>query len=124
MGHLFFYNNGIIECGSSFSSSEIIQKENEFKDGSYYTFSSKSKYCWGVFHIDGNGIKFERWYLGDGLTLKAYVREGTILNDTTFIITESYRFVRGKKKKKSAEDETYHFKALNPKPDSTNKFVK
>jgi hypothetical protein len=78
------------------------------------------KDCWGVFNIKDNIIKFERWYPGQGAK-KAYVREGIILNDTTFHITKSYRS-NGSELKDA--DEVYHFRKFSPKPDSTNVFVK
>jgi hypothetical protein len=51
------------------------------------------------------------------------VRAGQILNDTTFVIAESYRMNEGKKTEVKERNETYHFKQFNPKPDSTNRFI-
>ncbi|MBW7845753.1 MAG: hypothetical protein H3C45_08955, partial [Bacteroidia bacterium] len=82
----------------------------------------KYKSNWGVFKIEGNFIQFERWYPSDP-PLKAYVRAGTIINDTTFLITESYRMQDGKKTEVKTRNETYYFKQFSPKPDSTNTFV-
>jgi len=79
---------------------------------------------WGVFIIDSGIIQFERWYPSSGGPLEAFVRAGTILNDTTFHITESYRVVDGERTQLDSEDEIYRFRALSPKPDSTNVFIK
>jgi hypothetical protein len=86
--------------------------------------SGNSKYEWGVFQIDGTRIKFERWYPSSGGPLKAYIRSGEILNDTTFLITESYRMQKGKKTEIRERNEVYHFRQFSPKPDSTNNFIK
>jgi len=52
------------------------------------------------------------------------VREGDIINDTTFVISVSYRMKKGKKTEVKARNETYHFKQFSPQPDSTNNFIK
>ncbi|RYD75949.1 MAG: hypothetical protein EOP53_15610, partial [Sphingobacteriales bacterium] len=79
--------------------------------------SGKSKSNWGVFQISNGEIKFERWYPGE--ELKAYMRSGVILNDSTFKITESYRNQNGEKTEVETMNEVYHFKSFSPKPDST-----
>ena len=80
---------------------------------------------WGVFQINNNEIKFERWIpsAGGGIN-PAYLSSGTIINDSTFQITQRYRNQNGQKTEVSAEYEIYHFKAFSPKPDSTNSFIK
>lgn len=86
--------------------------------------TGNSKVDWGVFQIHSNVIKFEKWYPSSGGPLKAYIRAGNILNDTTFVITESYRMHKGKKTEEKVRNETYHFRQFSPKPDSTNVYVK
>ena len=76
---------------------------------------------WGLFVIDGQTIKFERYYSSDNITKWTYIREGIILNDTTFHITVSYRSDGSKRDK---NNEIYHFRQFSPKPDSTNNFIK
>jgi len=78
------------------------------------------KNAWGVFKIDSNVIQFERWYPSDP-PLKAYIRSGVILNDSTFQITKS---MRSNGEDVKDRNEVYHFKAFSPKPDSTNNFIK
>ncbi len=119
----FFFNNGIILHGGSIRPNGIAVFEEGWLSGDYYKLALKYQYRWGLYIIEGNNIKFERWYPGNP-PLPAYVREGTILNDTTFHITESYRFSSsGKKRKVESLDEYYHFRAFSPKPDSTNPYV-
>jgi hypothetical protein len=82
-----------------------------------------SKYNYGRFLIENDNIKFERWYPGSP-PLPAYIRSGTILNDTTFVITEIYRMKNGNKTEvETGRNEIYHFKQFSPKPDSTNRYV-
>ncbi len=83
-----------------------------------------NKASWGVFNIEGNTIKFEKWYFYGGRHYGAFISEGKILNDTTFHLTEFYRLTRKGKKKECRElDETYYFKQFSPKSDSTNVYV-
>ena len=74
--------------------------------------SGRPKYVYGLFQIEVSIIKIEKWVPSSGGPTKAYLREGEILNDTTF-----YLMHREKK-------EIYHFKQYSPKPDSTNKYIK
>lgn len=76
---------------------------------------------WGLFVIDNQTIKFERYYPSDDITRWTYIREGIILNDTTFLITTSYR---SDGSDFSIKNEIYHFRQFSPKPDSTNNFIK
>jgi len=119
----FFYRDGTI-LSTGGGSDSLEEEENYIKDRFINDNDyKKDRAWWGQFFIDGNNIKFERWYIG-GTILSVYFREGTILNDTTFHITESYKLVDGQKTEYKTLDETYHFKAFSPKPDSTNVFVK
>ena len=117
-----FYNNGVIlSAGGLFYNQNEISNyiQTEFINRDSY---NTRKYNWGAFNVEGNRIKFECWYPSEA-PYKAYVRAGVILNDTTFIINESYRMQGGKKTNIETENETYYFKQFSPKPDSTNTFV-
>ncbi len=118
----FFYQNGIILYGSSFPINEISILEDEYKSGLHYEHSRNNKPSWGVFIIEDNKICFERWYPSE-IPFKAFVSEGEILNDSTFIITESYRVQNDVKTLIQKENNTYHFKQFSPKPDSLNPFI-
>lgn len=118
----FLYSNGVILDGLRVEDNELLERENEFKNGFYYEFAKDKMAEWGVFNIDGNNIKYEFWPSGESRW--PYTCAGKILNDTTFQITESYTIKRGKKKEFSEENKIYHFKAFSPKPDSTNEYIK
>jgi hypothetical protein len=119
----FFYRNGIfIYTGGAFDSFDKMDNyiKDEFISRSDY---KESIFRFGLFLIDGNIIKFELIYPSSGGPLKAFVNEGVILNDTTFLIQSSYRNQNGKITEFREENETYHFREFSPKPDSTNSFV-
>jgi hypothetical protein len=113
----FFYSTGIVRYGGGGSTSfeEVEERilNNQIVPGT-------SRTDWGVFHVKENTIKFEMWYPSSGGGAPVYVREGMILNDTTFHIIVSYR---SNGKERNTEDEMYHFRKFSPKPDSTNNFI-
>ena len=115
----FLYRNGIILYGTTPLTSEIEQTENMYQTGKYYELVKNDKTSWGVFLINGNTLKFEKWYSGEEAW--AYISEGEILNDTTFHITVSYRSNTTERRE---GNEIYHFRQFNSKPDSTNNFIK
>lgn len=119
----FLYKNGIILNLGGFD----VGNQNEWEqniNGSEIETARNHKMSWGIFIIEGSLIKFEKWYPSNSRNLPAYIREGIILNDTTFKITKSYRMQNGKKTETDKEDELYYFKHFSPKPDSTNTFIK
>lgn len=119
----FFYKNGVFLDGGG--SKEDIKAMDNYIQNEFISRQGYKEYrvSWGVFLIGVNSIKFEHWYPSSGGSLKAYVREGVILNDSTFRITQSYRNQKGEKTEITSRNETYHFRAFSPKPDSTNCFV-
>jgi len=120
----FFYRDGAVFGGFTFLATERLNVERELIDGSYSTNVKNEVSFWGLFKIDNTKIEFEKWYPVFGGTTQAYVFAGNILNDTTFIIEESYNMERNKKKDYRKENSTFHFRFLNPKPDSTNNVLK
>ena len=118
----FFYKDGIVLHGGTFPYTEVMKKETEYKNQVWIVAVKKIKAWWGIFFIEGSKIKFERWHCAEGFC-KAYVREGEILNDTTFIVTQSYRMRNGQKTEVSIKNETYRFRPFGPKPDSSNVFI-
>ena len=123
----FFYSNGaLINIGGRYSPNTIdTELENFIKSPNYIDGAKKNKLSGGLFIIDGISIKFEKWYPSSpGEGFPAFVRAGSILNDTTFVITESYRMKKGKKTEVKDKNETYHFRQFSPKPDSINIHVK
>jgi hypothetical protein len=119
----FFYQNGIyVNWGGTPNNIEnpFYFVENNYKSEKHINAIKHNKSGWGVFQIENNNIKIERWFCTDGIC-RAYVCEGIILNDTTFRITKTYRNDGTGLK---MIDNLYCFKNFLPKPDSTNNFIK
>lgn len=75
-----------------------------------------------MFSIQNNLIKIEYYHEDRDWGFRSFTKEGEILNDTTFVIKESYRTKDGSEAE--VLNETYHFMKLEQKPDSVNEFVK
>jgi hypothetical protein len=76
--------------------------------------------CIGVFYINVESIKFERWE-ATGKNITTFSYSGKILNDTIFLLTKR---VDNETNKSYSINETYRFKQFSPKPDSTSVFIK
>ncbi|MDO5666029.1 MAG: hypothetical protein Q4G63_12350 [Bacteroidia bacterium] len=114
-----FYKNGVLLNMGGYKSSisevdEYIKQRFILRD-----FCYSNKPCWGIFVITGRKIQFEHYYITDQLVKASYIREGRILNDSTFHITVSYR---SDGSERGDENEYYHFRKFE-KPDSTNVFL-
>lgn len=75
---------------------------------------------WGLFEVSDSSISLE-YYLPSMYGHHTYLMRGTILNDSTFHMTQ------GKKSNESgfsAIDRIYNFHKLEAKPDSTNKYFR
>ena len=119
----FLYKDGIITYAGTIPIEDLSEREKRFQNGEFYNHIKNIKFFWGVFNIKNNQILYERWCPSEP-PYRTYVREGNIINDTTFVITKLFRMVNGKKTEESELNEVYHFKQFSPKPDSTNKFIK
>ena len=108
----FFYRSGVVRYVGTFENLDSLTS-NDFLDGT-------ARHQWGLFHVNGDGIAFERWYPPSGTHTKAFIRSGRILNDTTFVITESRR---SNGEDVRSENEMYHFRLFSPKPDSTSGYL-
>ena len=118
----FLYKNGIILFGGSRLLSELPEAEERYRNGTFDSKVKSIKFVWGVHQIEGSNLKYEQWFPSEK-PYKAYVREGEILNDTTFRITQRYRYKNDEKTEVESENKVYHFKQFSPKPDSTNSFI-
>ena len=117
---IFFFRNGIVKSGGSYS--QFFEDNKEIQMVSFYNkFSPKSN--WGVFIVNGNTLQYERWIGSSSSQPMVYLirKTGSILNDTTIHFTEEYWSER---KETSQINEVWHFKQFSPKPDSTNAYIK
>ncbi len=115
----FLYRDGIILHTYGYSSLDLNIVEQEIIER--YSIIKDTKDCWGVFIITGNAIEYEKWGPSVGGGLPTYKCIGEILNDTTFIITES---VEDNKTSYKDPIDVYHYKHFLPKLDSTNIWIK
>ena len=117
----FFYENGVVFRPPSGSHSlqefdeyvinELVG-ENRFHD---------SQLSWELYNIENDRILINYWV--SPRPFRCYFEEGTILNDTTFVIQRYYRMENGEMTDVGDVNETYHFRQFSPKPDSTNMFI-
>jgi hypothetical protein len=115
----FLYANGIILDVGSFAANGDY--ERHFTDDAFLEKVKSQRVAWGVYEIDSDSIRFEKWYHGGGSEKIAFTRTGVIEDKTTFRIVKMKRSEEDEAKTLS---ETYHFKMFHPKPDSTNDFIK
>jgi len=117
----FFYQDGVVLYGRSYP---ISMSENEiegrFVSTDFDGVIKQSKSGWGIFVINEGELEFETWEPSSGGSLKTVVRSGSILNDSTFLITSFYN---GYSEETTVKNDTFRFKSFSPKPDSTNMFV-
>lgn len=116
--NVFFSNGNNLFLGDNTTIKEL---ETNLNNDSWLKNIYKHKTWWGLYEINGDDIKFERYYPSSGGGLPAYIRSGKIINDSTFVITQSKRSDGTGMQEKN---ETYHFRQFSPKPDSTNNFIK
>lgn len=109
----FFYGNGKVFFAMGTNTKNILQYEEYLKSKLRIDSKNMPEY-WTNYLIKNDSIHFERIYVQPGFPHAIY--RGKILNDTTFVITESIN--NPSSKKSISLDDTFHFKMFHPKPDS------
>jgi len=117
----FFYKDGTMIQAGSIPVEEISNREEMFKNGEFYNHIKNNKTCWGVYRIEDEKITTNYWV--SPKPYRCYIEEGTIQNDTTFIIQRYYRTENGEVVDETDANNIYHFHQFSPKPDSTNMFI-
>lgn len=115
---LYLYRNGTILSRGSVHIENLEAKLGELESSMDEKYKSM-KFLWGRYLIEDNLIKFEKWGASDKVYL-TYIREGQIINDSTFVIKKLYSS-NGKGLTKL--NETYRFRKMETKPDSLNRWV-
>lgn len=113
-----FFQNGI--CLKPNSTTDTNHLINDFINKEY---NENIEEFWGLYNIENSKIRIEYYGIRKGAwsKLPVYLKTGTILNDTTFVITEEKRSKDGSEYR--ALNDTFHFVHYQ-KPDSTNNFIK
>jgi hypothetical protein len=117
---IFFYENGVLMSPGSFEEKQG-KVERYLRHNLFMSKVKDLQVSWGLYTIKDDSISFEKWYHGGGPTKILQIRKGIILNDTTFLIGSVFR---SNGTEKTLVKEYYYFKKFNPKPDSTNQFIK
>jgi len=121
---IVLYQNGVIlEGGSSEISTGIHSVDSNFLAANNFnnSYDRKIPYIWGIYIIKGNNITLERYNVpAFGESYQTYVDQGHIRNKKQFIITSRKYIKTGKLE---ARRDTFNFRPLSTKPDSTNNFI-
>lgn len=118
---IFLYKNGIVYQGGNPRIKEGFKNIDDTFSKSYVN-DKKTGYIWGLYIVDGNNITLER-YLTPIYAEKyqTYVDKGHIIDERQFIITSRKYIKTGKLETRR---DTFNFRPLSIKPDSTNNFIK
>ncbi|GAB5466632.1 MAG: hypothetical protein Kapaf2KO_20680 [Candidatus Kapaibacteriales bacterium] len=121
----FLWRNGVL-YETLLTLSEVENIELEFRTGERDKSIQSRKRGWGLFNINNNSILTEKWGSSPrNFSTFHYTSliDGIILNDTTFVLRERF----GSKNKNDISDnefiDTFRFRQLTPKPDSTNNYT-
>jgi hypothetical protein len=120
----FLYRNGVVQGDYNSEPLDAVENGTVNFDASR-SLNEQTKYVWGAFYANAQEIEIECWRPAHSGCFKTKLRKGTILNDSTFLITK-IELLRKNGKVESDFDvnDTFYFHALTHKPDSTNDFVK
>lgn len=116
---LLYQNGTFLHWNDGVSLDYIDFIENDFMDASKVSKIKKIKFSWGVINVNGDEILLERWYPSEP-PLKAFVKSGRIIDDSTFVLESSRRSNTSNSKVIS---DKYYFRKTSIKPDSSNNFV-
>ena len=114
----FLYPDGTILSRGSISKRRLEQKIIQLESSTDEKYK-KMKFLWGRYIIEGDIITFEKWAPSDK-PYRAFVKEGKVLNDSTFVINTSYS-AKGNNLRNVKEK--YRYRKTMSKPDSSNKWV-
>ena len=123
----FFYKNGVMFFPFTTKISDVPQslKYLTLKVNLDAYQKDANKDAWGIFTIEGKNIEHQRLYDGGSSRRPMKYCKGTILNDTTFLISGCTDFKIGNAKDKTfTVNDTFHFKRFSPKIDSLNPWYK
>jgi len=117
----FLYSDGTLFSGGHIYKEDLVTYEKSYRDGSFWASHKDKRLYWGLYQINSNNIKIEKWYPSSEGGMPVYLHSGDILNDTTFVITKSVHSKTGEEKELN---EIYWFKEFSPKPDSLNSLIR
>lgn len=123
---IFLYENGVVYHGFNnkfeIGMDSVDRKflSTSFKSSNSY--ERNVRYIWGLYQTKGDSIMIERYVVPIfGERYQTYIQRGVIINNKQFVMTHVYFVKEGREK--SIRD-TFNFRPLPVKPDSTNNFIK
>lgn len=124
----FFYKNGIVYTyGSGYKGTDLTELDNSLKElFRLYSNIKQARFDWGLYLIENNNIKLEKWVTTSASTYPTNFFEGNLLSNDKFIFkkkTGTNDYVK-KNKSVTSISEDFNFRQFSPKPDSTNNFIK
>jgi len=122
---IFLYENGVVLHGFNEKYElNIDSLDRQFLSHSFLNnngYREKVRYKWGLYQIKGDSIIIERYAVPIfGERHQTYVAKGVIINNQQFVLTH-VRFIKDGREK--AIRDTFNFRPLPIKPDSTNNFI-
>lgn len=111
------FENGVYHGFGETEQPTLENLDALIQDETFYNNIRDLQYTWGVYQVDGNGITIERWLPGTGGPYPTQLLEGDIIDDETIRISG----LRGTEYEDEVDE--FKFRALSPKPDSTNTFI-
>lgn len=105
------YRNGVFLTNGTGSHVGIDSTFAEMLLYSSKQYYQAVPYWWGVYKIEGDSLWIEKWTSGD-MDYPTYLYRGKVINDTTLFI-DNY----------PTGPDTFRFRAMPVKPDSTNPFI-
>lgn len=122
---IFLYKNSIVlDGGNDNIKIGMDSVDRAFLDKSFVkntNYRSKVRYIWGLYHIEGDSITIERYVVPIfAERYQTYIEKGQIINNKQFVMTNRRYIKNGKE---DAIRDTFNFRPLPVKPDSTNNFI-
>ncbi|MFM2268688.1 MAG: hypothetical protein RL757_2129 [Bacteroidota bacterium] len=114
----FFYQNGVVRVGCEDPKDTAATRFGCSANADFLNKTATNKPHWGVFLIDGNNIKIERWLFDNKTVCSLFLAnfEGQILNDSTILLPT---LPNGE----HTVLDTLRFFKFSPKPDSVAEFI-
>ena len=118
-----FYKNGVYFGDFSFNNGPDGIKEF-LLDMKRVNMAKALAYSWGVFQVNGDSVKFEKWVSSDAFGGYPTVKyTGKVLNNKSILINTPVIYSMIKKPKEFITDTLYYY-PFDMIPDNSNKFIK
>jgi hypothetical protein len=107
----WLYQNGVVLAKATYCPYNVDSALAQMLLPLYQQQNKEVPYWWGVYKIEGDSLWIDTWMSGD-MDYPTYLYRGNVLNDTTLFVANH-----------SPKPDTFCFRAMPVKPDSTNPFI-